>query len=866
MQRLTVSEFINKVGFQVNKQDIKAVNDAISGIKSTAVKLLGAIGIGFSLSQLRQISEEFNGINDSINYTYKELSDTKEAQQKILQAANATKSSYGSMAEVVTKLTQLNEDMFPIDDATTFATVVQQLVIASGKSESEAVSTQNMLSRAFQSSIVDAGTLTRLQRQAPALYKEIANAIGVSTEKLQEMAKNGQLTSQMVKDAIISSKDAAQQAFDGLDYSISDAMTNIRNQWGFFVDDFNSTLGITQTIAKGMVKAFSKVMDVLREGKEKLLAFADKVGGVDKLLKILAFSAAGLLIAFNFNKIMSGIKTVTSLLHGLSLKTAVIIGVIVLLALLVEDFVNFMQGNNSLIGSFLEKAGIDVEEVRGQFRDFWKSLKDVIGTVKELGKELGSKLASTLGMILTKIMTKIVELLPKIIALLDPIAELIGEVLSAGLDILAEIISVVIELVGEIIAAGSEILAAILPPIIRLLKTVVPIIRNIAKQILPALSSVIQRIIPIVTRIISSILPAVIDLVSDVIPILMQIVDAVLPAILGLLDTLLPVIGQFVDQLLPVILDLISTVVPLLAQMVDSILPVIVELIEALLPSITTIIEAVLPVIIELLETIIPVATTIIEAILPVVIELIETLTPIITNIIEAVLPVILELLDLLSPLLQTLIDTLLPPLMELIDGIMPILQPVIDLVADLVKNLLPLIEPLLNAISPALEAVSKVLGPIFDILEPIVDLIATVVGWIADGLGWVVDLVFGTDVDSVDVSGYAKGTESSDDTFIAGEEGPELITGQKGKKVFTAAATRNIAATLAALYGGRFPTGSSVANLTNISQGRNIVQNVEFNNSFSGEKAIQKYAASTMDKSAGDVTAQLARGLAYAK
>lgn len=46
----------------------------------------------------------------------------------------------------------------------------------------------------------------------------------------------------------------------------------------------------------------------------------------------------------------------------------------------------------------------------------------------------------------------------------------------------------------------------------------------------------------------------------------------------------------------------------------------------------------------------------------------------------------------------------------------------------------------------------------------------------------------------------------------------------------------------------------------------KSIVQNVEINNEFNGDKAIQQKAATAMDKSATDVTAELARGLAYAR
>ena len=57
----------------------------------------------------------------------------------------------------------------------------------------------------------------------------------------------------------------------------------------------------------------------------------------------------------------------------------------------------------------------------------------------------------------------------------------------------------------------------------------------------------------------------------------------------------------------------------------------------------------------------------------------------------------------------------------------------------------------------------------------------------------------------------------------------------------------------------------SSAQPLTGSSMTRNIVQNVNINNKFEGDKAIQQKAAGAMDKSAKDVTSELARGLSYA-
>ena len=56
---VTIAKFINEVGFKVREGDVKKVNGTISNIKNTAAKLLGAIGIGFSLTQINALVEEF---------------------------------------------------------------------------------------------------------------------------------------------------------------------------------------------------------------------------------------------------------------------------------------------------------------------------------------------------------------------------------------------------------------------------------------------------------------------------------------------------------------------------------------------------------------------------------------------------------------------------------------------------------------------------------------------------------------------------------------------------------------------------------------------------------------------------------------
>lgn len=816
---MTISEFVNKVGFKVKDEDVKKVNDSITGIKDTATKLLGAIGIGFSLASINGLIEEFGRVNNQIKNATSALGDQEEIQQKILASASRTRSQYGQTAKMISNLVQENSELFgTVEEAAKFNDAATMLFKAAGKTDEEVAGLMEAINKSFAKGVVDSETLNQLLERSPEAVQLLNQRLGTTSSQLTELASSGKMTVADLKGAFVDNFDLIEKKFGNVQYTISDGLTYIRNQWGLWLAQTDKTLNITNTIAKVMIKAFNGVIGILTKVRTALVWLAEKLGGTENLMKTIAIVAGSFFVAFNFNKIKNGLQMIKTFMGGIKLQTLAIVAVIVLLALLVEDFINFVNGNNSLIGSFLEKAGVDTDAVREKFKGLGGQFKELMGVVTQLGATLLQALVSVLGVVLEQLMNLIV---------------------------------------------------AILPVVIDLLTKLIPFIVQIIQAILPVLVDLINQIIPLVIQIIQAILPVIISLISQILPLIMQLISSLLPVIIQLINTLIPLIMQIIQAILPVVIQLINTLLPLIIQIIEAILPVVIELITQIIPLVVQIIEAILPVLIELINAIIPIITQIIEAILPIIIELINTLLPIITQIIQAILPVILELINALLPPFMEIINTILPIITNLIQKLLPIIQPIIALISNLAQAILPVIVSVLNAIIPIIQTITKVLGPVFDIIGLIVNAIAKVVGWIANGLGWVVDLFFGGGGDSSkakDVAAYADGSDYTEDTFIAGEEGPELITNQRGRKVFTAAETGKIFDNLSSLANARRPSPQTAQVVSNNSEvKKSVVQNVEINNAFNGDKAIQKEAAGTMNKSAEDVTAQLARGIALA-
>lgn len=722
----TLREIGFKLGYDVDKASEKKAEDSIKSLKDTATKLLGAIGIGFSLVKINGLIEEFGAVNNGIRSIVDSTEEAAEAQQTVLKAANDCRMSYADMATTVSNLSKATGDIFNVDDAANYAAAVTKVMKTAGRSDSTITGVIEGMNKSFQKGVMDTETLNKMLEDAPETADVLAKHLGVAKSQLLDMASKGTIKVNDLKDAFLNSAEEIDAAYANVNLTVTDAIKNIRNTWGLWLADMDKTFGVTNSIARAMVKLSDTAMTFAQRIKTRLEWLADKLGGTDKLLKLIAITVGAVFLALNAGKIVSFLKDVRSLLTAHNAKILAIIAAIVLLALLVEDFFAFMKGENSLIGAILERNGVDVEAFRQACKDLWEQVKDIIDVFKQFARTIGNQLLSAL------------------------------------------------------------------------------------KQVLPLL-------------------------------------------------------GKLVAAILPVILKLAQQIVSFIGRLAQTVLPMIVSMVERLLPFLIQIIETILPLVISLIETLLPLFMQIIEAVLPIIISLIETLLPLMMQIIEAVLPVILELIEAIVPILVQIVETILPVVLELISALLPIIEPIMTIVANLVQSLLPVLVSLLNAILPILEPILAILQPIADILGVIINAIAKVVGWVADGLGWIVDKIFGGgDTSAAEkVNAYAGGTDNSSETFIAGEEGPELVTGARGRKVFTALETGKIFRAMAML--GKAATAKP-STITNSTSSRTINQYNEFTNTFNGDRAGQAKSEAAMSSASDNAVDAMARALAFAR
>ena len=487
-------------------------------------------------------------------------------------------------------------------------------------------------------------------------------------------------------------------------------------------------------------------------------------------------------------------------------------------ASLVTKVSEFAQENPKAVQTVLKLvaglAGLKVAGL-GTKLGFLEAKKGVLGIMGAFEKFKALKAAESLGGVATKAGGIAVKLGP-IVA----VAAAIGAAIYYVANNLEDVRAKIQQTFGD---EGLKIFDQIWASITMVGDAFKTAFAGVSTEVFSTLQQILPTIISTLQTAATSILPVLAQLITQLAPLLAQFVSAILPVLGQLITAIIQIAGQLITAVLPIIIELIAQLIPVVTQIISAILPVIIELLNTLLPVVMQIIQAVLPVIIELLNTLVPVIMQIIQAILPVIIELLNQILPIIQLLVSSILPVLVQVINALLPLFQTIISAILPVLTTLINALVPVIQVLASVLSSVLGGALTTITNIVQSVMAVFQGLIDFITGVFtgnwsqawngiksifsgavsglgEIIKAPLRAVVSVVNGVISGLNklqvpdWVPG-IGGKGINIPLIPGFAKGTLSTPDTFIAGENGPELITNAPGRTVFTAAQTRSILA-----------------------------------------------------------------------
>lgn len=595
---MTIRDIAVAFGFEVDKKSEKQAESSIRGLKNLASKLLGVIGIGFSIAGLGNLAEaaaDVEALKSQFAQVFGDLEEEAAARLENIAdstgvAANRMKGSFVQIAAFAKTTGMEQAQALEISDRAMQA-VADSAAFYDRSLEDVTESLQSFLKGNYENDAALGLSATETTRNAAAnelygksfkdldeaqkqltLLKMVEDANKLSGAYGQAARESDTWTNQLgnlkqnLKDlkavaggVILQPAVAVIKMLSTWTHAATVKMQELTGEGGSLRNSFDRVYAIVQRLKPAADRMFT----VITTGTSAAL---ERFGGLKNVLKICAVAAGAFFAVMGVAKIVKLIKTIgglTGVVAKLSkvftvanLKVIGIIAVVALLVLIFEDFINFLMGNDSVIGTLFDKAGIGADNARQKIFEVFGAIKDFLMAHSE---EIRAMFSAVWGAV-TQIIKTAVSLIGAILKLFLAVAKGVFTLLQAvwsnwGTEIMNIVSTVaswletmfngIISLITQVAQLLEAIFSGDFSGAFQILLQIVQTIWNLVVATIQAGWQVIQNLFIIALGIISSVWNSVwgavsgfcIDTWNGIVSFLSGIWSNIVSGVTGAIDT-----------------------------------------------------------------------------------------------------------------------------------------------------------------------------------------------------------------------------------------------------------------------------------------------------------------------------------------
>ncbi len=242
-----IKSSLGDTGEEINKAE-KAASELNTTLSKLAVAIKGAIAVE-SIRRFADLAQEQKNLQigiRAVSASYAEYEATSKRIHDISQAAaadaNDVADSYIRMRGGLKDLGYSSEETLDIIDS------LNQSFVANSMSSGEASTALGALTRAFNRGSVMSAHFGTLLKAYPGLLDNLVESTGIASEELKQMGYDGELSANMIADALKDMLDKNREAADKTATSLGDVATRFKNTFATLVLGIEEHTGAVDTL------------------------------------------------------------------------------------------------------------------------------------------------------------------------------------------------------------------------------------------------------------------------------------------------------------------------------------------------------------------------------------------------------------------------------------------------------------------------------------------------------------------------------------------------------------------------------------------------------------------------------------------
>ena len=211
---------------QQAQKEAKGVANAWGSVK----KYIGSALAAISVQKIIDLADTMTTTRARIDLMNDGLQTTDELQSMIMASANRSRAAYQTTADAVSKMGIMAKDAFGNNaELIQFTELINKQFTIAGTSAAGVDAAMLQLTQAMSSGVLRGEELNSIFEQAPTIIQTIADYLGVPIGQIRAMAAEGQITSTIVKNAMLSSADEINAKFNAMPMTFAQVWTLAKN-------------------------------------------------------------------------------------------------------------------------------------------------------------------------------------------------------------------------------------------------------------------------------------------------------------------------------------------------------------------------------------------------------------------------------------------------------------------------------------------------------------------------------------------------------------------------------------------------------------------------------------------------------------
>lgn len=199
-------------------------------MKGIAATVGGMIGLKQALGTSDQLTQTNARLNNAL-IKFDDGGSIKELEAKVMASAQRSRAYYMDTAAAVAKLGTNARDAFTnMDEVIAFSELVNKSFVIGGAGAQEQSAAMLQLTQAMASGVLRGEELNSIFENAPGIIQSIAKYLDVPIGQIRTMASEGQITADIVKNAMFEAADDIENKFSNMPKTWGQIWTGMKNK------------------------------------------------------------------------------------------------------------------------------------------------------------------------------------------------------------------------------------------------------------------------------------------------------------------------------------------------------------------------------------------------------------------------------------------------------------------------------------------------------------------------------------------------------------------------------------------------------------------------------------------------------------